>query len=161
VRELLERGVRVGDGRLDLDERLLDGTVRMHERDLSEPLRGDPEQHAGTRAQTCRATGGHKRFQPWQPRSRRVAVDVAALGLGRRHDTESHERVVQFLEIARRGPGFTADTRNGLRIEPAKLGGLINTEITPSLHRQRAAFLSRCVIEKRVGLGTKHFLRKR
>ena len=83
---------------------------------------------------------------------------MALLSLVHRHNTEIHERIVHLLEIARRRPGFAAHTRDGLRIEPAELGRLIHAEIAPRLHGQRAALLSGCVVEKRIGLRAKHFL---
>ena len=89
------------------------------------------------------------------PRPMKIAL---ALGFERGHNTEIHERVVQLLEITRRGPGFTLHARNSFRIESAKLSGLIDAEIAPRLDRQCAAFLGGRIIEKRVGLGAKHFL---
>src|SRR3569623_1800706 len=74
---------------------------------------------------------------------------------------ESIQGVVQFLGVARRGPGFGPLLRDGLGIEPAELGRTLRIEITALLHGERAALFHGRIVEKGVGLCIQDRLRER
>ncbi len=110
-------------------------------------LGGDPQAETGAgRAddrESRRAARRRELLQPARPAGVRRGLAVG-------DDAERDQRLVHLVGVARARPGFVANARDRVGVEPAELVGALGVGVAAVLHRLRPALLDRRVVEERV-----------
>ena len=124
-------------------------TVGHRHRQFRQALCADP--HAGAPAHpegTCPSIG----YEPFEHGTRGL------VGLRRRHETEYHQGVMQFVLVPEVRPRFRTHPPDRLRVETAQVRCLLHRQMASRLNGQRAPLFGRGIVQEGVRPGAQHLL---